>query len=370
MLPSSGRRKYGIIVSQHGEGLLSSSPYQIVEGRYLGDILDQPRAVSATLEKLEVPAGLADLRQALKTRTFKRIVLTGMGASLYALYPLYLRLMGRGFPAVLVETAELVHSLQPLIAEGSVIVAVSQSGESAETVRLLEMNAGAPIVGITNTPESSLALRSSIPVLTNAGAEFSVSCKTYVTAHMALHLIGTFLCGEDVEAARDEMKLIAPAMSEYLTGWREHVLTMADELRGVQQIFVLGRGTSLGSAAVGALYLKESVRFRSEGMSSAAFRHGPFETLTPETFALIFGGAKSTRPLELRLLQDIRSSGGRCQLVVEGEAPQAWSFPKILEGFRPIVEILPVQMMTLALAAQRGMEAGRFTRISKVTSAE
>jgi glutamine---fructose-6-phosphate transaminase (isomerizing) len=353
------------------EELLSSLAYQIVEGPYLWDVLHQPRAVLATLEKLEIPAGLPALRQALEAGTMKRLVLTGMGASLHALYPLYLRLVACGFNAVVAETAELVHYLPRLVGEESVIVAVSQSGESAETVRLLEMNAGrASIIGITNTPDSNLATRASFPILTNAGAEFSVSCKTYITAHIALDMLGTFLCRQDVEASRQDMALLASEVTDYLAGWRDHVLKMADELQGVQQIFLLGRGASLASAAAGALYFKESVRFRSEGMSSAAFRHGPFEALNRETLAVVFAGDENTRALEMSLLHDIRRAGGRAQWVGESETPDKWSFPKMPGHLRPVLEILPVQMMTLALAAQRGIEAGRFARVSKITTAE
>jgi glucosamine--fructose-6-phosphate aminotransferase (isomerizing) len=116
--------------------------------------------------------------------------------------------------------------------------------------------------------------------------------------------------------------------------------------------------------------VKESVRLHAEGMSGAAFRHGPLEMVDGETFAVVFAGAKPTRALQARLRDDIRQAGGKTGWVVEDGAPGAWNLPETPAAVRPMLEILPVQMMTLALAAQTGIEAGRFARVSKITTTE
>ncbi len=359
---------------------------QIVEGQYLGDILDQPRALSATVQRLEIPKELGALATHLREGRIKRIVLTGMGASFHALYPLFLRLNAFGYMAAVVETSELVHSLGRWLEPQTLIIAVSQSGRSAEIVRLIEENtlkeskikenktkenkSRAAIVGMTNAADSPLSLGADALMLTMAGKEFSVSCKTYVTALMALYLLGEYLCGSDLVKTRAELEQTVTAVASYLGGWKEHVFDMTAELGRARNLFLLGRGESLAASGAGALIIKESVRLHAEGMSGAAFRHGPLEMVNGETFAVILAGAESTRPLQARLRDDIRQAGGKTGWIAEDSKLGAWNLPQTPAGVRHILEILPVQMMTLALAAQTGIEAGRFARIPKITTTE
>ena len=350
---------------------LGTNTYPIVEGQYLRDILDQPRALAATLGQLEVPKELDVLARRLREGKIKRVVLTGMGASFHALHPLFLWLNEYGYTAVAVEASELVHSLERWFEPETLIIAISQSGESAEVVRLIEENRGrAAIVGVTNAADSALALRANASIHTLAGKEYSVSCKTYVTALMALHLLGGFLCGCDASQTREELAQTVPAVASYLRNWKNHVFELTGELGQVRHLFLLGRGASLAATGEGALIVKESVRLHAEGMSSAAFRHGPLEMVDHETFAVVFAGAETTRALQARLLDDIRQAGGRTGWIAEDASSGAWKLPKTPPAVRSIVEILPVQMMTLAFAAEAGIEAGRFARIPKITTME
>ncbi len=350
---------------------LNTNTHPIIEGQYLRDILDQPLALTATLGQLEISNELTVLARGLREGTIKRIVLTGMGASFHALHPLFLQLNEYGYTAVAIETSELVHSVPRWFEPETLIIAISQSGESAETIRLLEENRGrAAIIGVTNAADSALALRANASMFTVAGTEYSVSCKTYVTALMALHLLGGFLCGCDASQTRDELAQSIPAVASYLRNWKDHVFEMMAELGRVRDLFLLGRGASLAAAGEGALIIKESVRLHAEGMSGAAFRHGPLEMVNPETFAAVFAGAETTKPLQARLLDDIRKAGGKTGWIAEDASGGAWKLPRTPPPMRPIVEILPAQMMTLALAAEADIEAGRFARVSKITTTE
>jgi len=304
-----------------------------------------------------------------------------------------------------------VYYFPRLFDDQTLIIAVSQSGRSAETVRLLDENARrAPIIGVTNTDDSPLALQADGVFLTHAGEEFSVSCKTYVTALLVLRELGSLLSGvqqvsfprkacpelvegrestgaEDTsfprkrestpralnhgfEQTRSELAKAAPALRSYLNSWRDHVVELAACLEGVRHLFLVGRGGSLAAVGTGALTIKESTHRHAEGMSSAAFRHGPFEMLSEETFALVFEGDEKTRALNIKLLEDIRRKGARAELIGKGAELSSLRVPEVPESTLPILEILPVQMVTLALAAQTGREAGRFTLGSKVTTIE
>jgi glutamine---fructose-6-phosphate transaminase (isomerizing) len=347
------------------------SDLSVIEGEYLRDILDQPRALDETLAGLETPKTLRTLATRLQDGKFKTIVLTGMGSSFHALHPLHLEFIDHGLVAMMVETSELVHYNNRLFDPGTMIVAVSQSGQSAEVVRLLEMNQKkSSIVAITNTPDSPLAEQADATILTQAGKEFSVSCKTYLTALMALKWLGDVVCKRNLRSTRQDLKTASPAVRDYLADWKTHVLRLAQLLKGIRHLFLVGRGSSLAAVGTGALIVKEADHFHAEGMSSAAFRHGPCEMLGDEIFVLVFSGDSRTRDLNTRLLEDIREQQGRAELVSEDAPFTPCSLPPAPWGVNSILEILPVQMITLALAAQAGREPGRFELASKVTTRE
>lgn len=343
----------------------------IVEGPYLRDILDQPRALRATLDGLEISNELRAAASRLQKGDFRCVALTGMGSSFHALHPSNLELIEKGFVSTMVETSELVHHQSRLFDPKTLIIAVSQSGQSVEMVRLLEKNAGrATILAVTNTAKSALAANANAAILTAAGEEFSVSCKTYTTALMGLKWLTTGLCGGDFQALRSELSGASQTAGAYLEGWADHVESISRRLSGIHRLFLVGRGRSLAAVGTGALTIKESDHFSAEGMSSAAFRHGPFEMLGGETFVIVYEGENPTSELNLRMLRDIRDEGGRAELVGEESDFVSLKLPVVPQSVRPIVEALPGQMMTLALAAQVGREPGRFERATKVTTIE
>jgi len=343
----------------------------VLEGEYLRDILHQPQALEQTLAALETSKPLLDIAARLNKGRFHRVVLTGMGSSFHALHPLNLELISHGFTSLMVETSELVHYKNRFFDPKTLIVAVSQSGQSAEMVRLAQTNRQrCAVIAITNTPESALAKHASIPLFTQAGSEFSVSCKTYVTALMALKWLGDVLCEKDLRRTRRELKQACPAAASYLADWKDYVRCLAETLDSIRHLFLVGRGASLATVGTGALIVKEADQFHAEGMSSAAFRHGPFEMLSKETFVLVFAGDAKTRDLNQRLLVDIRQQEGRAELVDKDAPLPAFHIAEQGPGIRQILEILPVQMITLALAAQAGREPGRFELATKVTTTE
>jgi len=344
---------------------------KVIEGDYVRDILEQPSALRNTLTTLSPTRDLKRLAGELNRGQFERIVLTGMGSSFHVVHPLNLALIAAGFTAILVETSELIHYQHPFFDSKTLVVAVSQSGESVEMVRLLAMNRRrSPIIAVTNSRRSRLATAATATVLTGAGKEFSVSCKTYLTALMALEWLGDVLCEKNLGRTRQELAQAPLAVERYLTHWKDHVRRLAGALKKIRHLFLVGRGASLAAVGTGALIIKESDHFHAEGMSSAAFRHGPFEMLSRETLVLVFAGALKTKKLNHRLWRDIREKDGQAEIVGETGSGPAYRLPAVPISLLPMLEILPVQMITLALAACRGREAGRFELASKVTTVE
>ena len=343
---------------------------QVIEGQYFRDLMDQPRALQATHAWLGTAGRLAEVRRFLGVRDWRRIVLTGMGSSYHTLHPLNLALIAAGRAPVMIETAELVHYAMPLCDADTLVIAVSQSGGSAETVRLLELNRHATVLGVTNTADSALARGAGLALLTQAGPEFSVSCKTYVTGGMALQWLAAILSDQDADARLAQLAPAAELAARYLLGWRAYTKDLSDRLRGVRHLFIAGRGASLAAVGTGALIIKEAARLHAEGMSSAAFRHGPMEMMQPDMLVAIYSGDAATAPLNQRLARELRARGGRCELIGDGADLPAFQLQDCTPPLRPISEVLPMQMLTLALAGLAGHEAGFFERASKITDTE
>lgn len=347
-------------------------PLEVTKGPYFTDILDQPRALRETHARLEVSPSLAALAAALRSGATRRVVMTGMGSSYHGLWPLHLRLVGAGLPSTMVESSELLHYQRGLLDERTLLVLASQSGRSAEIVRLLAevRGRGVATLGVTNDPHGPLAREADAVLLTHAGEEATVSCKTYLAAQMALAFLGEALAGGDGPSALRALEPTIGATAAYVASWRSHVDWLAPRLDAVRAVFYAGRGPSLAAACSAGLITKESTHLPSEGMSAAAFRHGPMEMLDASVFLLVFAGPPHTRALNASLVADVRAAGARAFLAGEDAEAPALRLPELGELARPVLELLPVEMMTLALAALHGREAGRFERATKVTTTE
>jgi glucosamine--fructose-6-phosphate aminotransferase (isomerizing) len=232
------------------------------------------------------------------------------------------------------------------------------------------MASGARTIGVTNTAGSPLAERADETVMMHAGAEFSVSCKTFLATLIALEWLGAMLCRDDRRRTEAILEAAVPATEQYLAGWETKVAELIDLLRGVRDLFVVGRGNSMATAGTGGLILKESTHFHSEGMSSPAFRHGPFEMSGPDTVVLVCTGDARTAALNENLLGDVRAAGGRAYLIGPNSDVDALRIAQVDGAIRPVLEMLPVQMVSLALGALAGREPGKFELLTKVTTVE
>jgi glucosamine--fructose-6-phosphate aminotransferase (isomerizing) len=343
---------------------------KIIEGPYFADLMAQPRALGATLAWLGEAGRWDAVRRFVTARPWRRIVLTGMGSSYHTLHPINLTLIEAGLNPVMMETSELVHYGTPLLDEQTLIVAVSQSGGSAETVRLLELNRRAQILGVTNTASSPLAQRAELALLSQAGPEHSVSCKTYVANMLTLQWLGAVLSGREEGQCLTPLQPVSDLVAQYLQGWRENSDILAEKLRGIRHLFLTGRGSSLSAVGTGALIIKEAARVHAEGMSSAAFRHGPIEMLRADMFIGVFSGDGRTQALNHRLARDLLARGAHCYEIGTDASLSAFRVTECAAPLRPILEILPVQVMTLALAGLFGREAGHFEQATKITGTE
>jgi glucosamine--fructose-6-phosphate aminotransferase (isomerizing) len=335
---------------------------------YILDILSQPDALKTALEQFD-PAPLAPLAKAIQNNDFDRIILTGMGGSLYASYPVWLTLAAAGLPALWVDTAELIHHTPGLVTAKTLLWMVSQSGKSAEIVSGVGLQPAA-LIATVNDMESPLAKAAKFHVPIHAGAEHTVSTRTYVNTLAVGQLAALSLLGRDIQSAREELLQTASAMQDYLADWEGHVKEIGKRVGFPKRLATLGRGISLAATYTGALILGEAAKYMVTPYQAGEFRHGPLELATPDLTVLLFEGPQETRDLNLRLLEDLRGYQVNAFWVGPGKNDRQIEFPSVPAIGLPLMEILPLQMLTIHLAEQIGVEPGRFFRTGKITLSE
>src|SRR3990172_5369775 len=335
---------------------------------YILDILSQPKSLQAALEKFD-SASLLPLAKAIRNNDFDRILITGMGGSLYASYPVWLTLANAGLPALWVDTAELIHHTPALVTSKTLIWIFSQSGKSAEIVSAIDIEQNqkpALLIATVNDLESPLAKAAQIQIPIHAEVERTDSTRTYVNTLALGQLAALAFLGRDVEPARAELMQTASAMEAYLADWESRTKQIGKAIDFPKRLVILGRGASLASTYTGALILGEASKFMATPFQAGEFRHGPLELATPDLTALLFAGPQETRGLNLRLLKDLR--GYHVNAFWVGSDKNDWQveIPIIPSIGLPLMEILPLQLLSIHLAEQIGVEPGHFFRTGKI----
>ncbi len=340
---------------------------------YIADILAQPSVVRDTIAGLgsgDVQRGVRELASGFRTGQYSRLVLTGMGASNAALNYLLFRLTPHGFCPLMVDTSELLYDAASVVNDATVLVIVSQSGQSAEIVKLLSMVGRIPIIAITNTADSPLGKAARFTYLTRAGSEHSVPCKTYLATLAAMVAFADDFTARPSAADFAALDKIATAMSAYLEGWEAKAHELADRLGGAKSLVVCGRGYSLCSVHCGAQAMREAAKIHAEGLSAAQFRHGHMEMIASGAAVLIYRGGESTAALQDKLADDIRAKGGTVVMIANQGAQGAALVPYTDMQTMPFLEILPAQLASAGLAWKQGFEPGVFTAHQKVSTIE
>jgi glutamine---fructose-6-phosphate transaminase (isomerizing) len=350
----------------------------MITNPYILDILSQPNALQTALERFE-SAPLAPLATAIQRGDFDRIVLTGMGGSLYASYPAWLTLAAAGLPVMWVDTAELIHHVPGIITPRTLLWLFSQSGKSAEIVSALNferMPRPAALLATVNDLNSPLAkatetfdgLSARLPI--NAIVEKTVSTRTYINTLAIGQLAALALLSRDVESARSLLEQTVTTMERYLSSWEKRVAKLGEQIGFPKRLAILGRGPSMAAVYAGTLILGEAAKFLAAPYQAGEFRHGPLELANPDLTVLLFAGPLETRDLNLRLLNDLR--GYHINAFWIGADTNEWQIeiPKVPAIGLPLMEILPIQLLSIHFATQIGVEPGHFFRTGKITLSE
>jgi glucosamine--fructose-6-phosphate aminotransferase (isomerizing) len=315
------------------------------------------------------PQHLARLAEEWRCRVLPPLsppfVFTGMGSSLFAAYPGYLRLCRAGVPAQLWETAELLH--YGAVPEHATVILISQSGGTAEVLALRErLGPGHTVVAVTNEPESALARAAQQVILLGTASQSLATTVTYTATLFVVEALAHLLAGEAMDGWIEEVGRAAQAMPAYLAALQTSDLPVPAP---GGHLVLLARGPSLATAQQGALMFKEVAGRGGEALSAAAFRHGPLEMAGPEVQALLFLAHGPTAPLTMRLAQDLVGFGVRV-LRIGDERLVAGGHPPVSEAVAPFFNILPVQLAAERMAHAAAREPGVFRQASSVTTDE
>jgi len=338
---------------------------------FITAILDQPAAVRRTLAALREPlVAVRELANGLRSGAYSRLILTGMGGSHAALNYLLFRLTPLGHCPLMIETSDLVYDASSLINDNSVLVVISQSGRTAEVVKLLASLGSQQLVAITNDPESPLAQRANHTYLTDAGSEQTIISKTYVSALAAMSLFVADFTGKQRDADVIALEQGIIQMTVFLDGWKDKAIELASRLGGTRSLVCCGRGLSLCSALVGALTVRGAARIHAEGVSGAQFRHGHLEMINSGAAVLVFRGQGSTAQLQDKLVHEIMHHGGKVVVVGEVPAQGAALLPPSQPQSLPLLEIVVAQLAAIGLGWQHGVDPGVISLTPKVQSSE
>jgi len=351
---------------------------------FSAEIAGQPEALR------RAAAGLGDQQEALRTLsgllTNDTVILTGMGGSYAACYPLAADLAEAGLTAVMLGSAELLHFRAGILGPSAPVFAVSQSGESAEIVHLAETLRGLdgkpPMVAVTNGTDNTLARMADVVLDTRAGEETGPSTTTFGAGLVVLAGVGKVLAGATpgaaCEALSREAERAAVSIERLLAteGLGDEVLAW---LGPREDVVVLGRGPARAAAEMAALTLKEAVGLPAEALESAQFRHGPLELAGPNLAAIVIATERETELLDRALARELRQVGAAVFEVTreEGVLTAPASSAALHVGIGAIdrsiasaVSILPIQLLAHRLAIAHGREPGTYVRAAKVTTRE
>jgi len=290
-----------------------------------------------------------------------------------------------GIPCV-VEVASEFRFRQPALVRDTLLVTLSQSGETTDTLGALEHAAELPFLAtlaICNVPDSSLVRNSDLYLITEAGPEIGVaSTKAFTTQLVALLLLTMALGRRNglSPAAEAEMVAVlaeAPRHVQAVLALDEEVQQLATHFSAAQHALFLGRGALWPIAMEGALKLKETSYIHAEAYPTGELRHGPM-ALVDETMPVVMLVPCDNMLTRARgVLADIRSRGGMVYVLADratgltsGERQHVVSLPPIPELLSPLIQTIPLQLLAYHVAVLKGTNVDQPRNLSKAVIEE
>lgn len=237
----------------------------------------------------------------------------------------------------------------------SILIAVSQSGESADVLEAVEIakKDGAKIVSIVNIMTSSLVQRSSISVGLNCGPEIGVAATKSFTSQLAiLYKITDKLCGGCMGL---DFNKVSESIYRILSD-HSKIQSIAKKLKDISDIYVLGRGIHFPIALEASLKLKEITYIHAEGLPGGELKHGPLALMDSNVYVIIINPNDSTYADTLASAHEIKARGAKILGISDkpNEVYDYWiEIPTISEALFPLIEIIPIQLLAYYSALEK-----------------
>jgi glucosamine--fructose-6-phosphate aminotransferase (isomerizing) len=357
----------------------------------LKEIFEQPRSIRDCMRgRLDSSSGrliLGGLREHLnRLVNADRVLIVACGTSWHAgLVAEYFIEEFCRIP-VEVEYASEFRYRNPVIREGDVVIAISQSGETADTLAAIELakSKGAVIFGVCNVVGSSIPRATHAGAYTHAGPEIGVASTKAFTAQLTvLNMIALIVAqkkGTITEQKYHELLVELENIPEKV----EKVLQLNDTIRGIAALFkesrnflYLGRGYNFPVALEGALKLKEISYIHAEGYPAAEMKHGPIALIDDQMPVVFIATRDSSYEKVVSNIQEVKARRGRVIAVVTegdkvlpGMAEFVIEVPQTLEPLMPMVSVIPLQMLSYHIAVLRGCNVDQPRNLAKSVTVE
>jgi glucosamine--fructose-6-phosphate aminotransferase (isomerizing) len=357
----------------------------------LKEIYEQPRSIKDCMRGRIYPEkGLVQLggikEYAEKLKNIDRIVIVACGTSWHAgLVGEYLIEEYARIP-VEVEYASEFRYRNPIISEKDIVIAVSQSGETADTMAAIELakEKGATIFGICNVVGASIPRLSHAGVYTHAGPEIGVaSTKAFTAQVTVLTLMALYMAQQ--RGTITQSKLIdllteldnIPSMIERCLLSNDSIKEISAKYKDARNFLFLGRGSGFPVALEGALKLKEISYIHAEGYPAAEMKHGPIALIDEEMPVVFIATKNSSYEKVISNIQEVKARKGKViAIVTEGDttvknmADYVIEIPEADEIFLPLLATIPLQLLSYHIAVMRGCNVDQPRNLAKSVTVE
>jgi len=329
------------------------------------EIIDQPRALRELAASWPANGDISGLEARPG-----RVYLTGMGASYHAASIAALHLNRLGVQATAAEAIDLINYCAGLPGPDTLLFYLSQSGASGEVAPLFErLNGYSQTVAVTNNPDSELARRAHLTLPLRAGTETLVATKTYLNSLALLWLVARRLAGVWDGGEIAMIQAVAEQAESLLAAAQETAARALASFDLNMPLLFLGHGPHAYTARHSAMVISEWAKLPALHFGIGAFRHGYIETVQEGFGAMVFASPGPGAESANMLARELESYRARVLLVENGllrAAGEASSTFTTDEFLSPLLDILPVQLFTEALARARGWDG--FRHIDKVVT--
>jgi glucosamine--fructose-6-phosphate aminotransferase (isomerizing) len=357
------------------------------------EIHEQPRAVADSLLGRRAPNGELQLDEVRLSdedlREIDKVIIIACGTSFYAGMVAKYAIEHWCRIPVEVELASEFRYRDPILTPFTLVVAISQSGETADTLQAIRHARAQKswVLAICNTNGSTIPRESDAVLYTHAGPEIGVaSTKGFLTQLVACYLLALYLAqvkgtryGEEIADVLDQLEAI-PGHLETVLAQREQVYELARRHVDTRSVLFLGRHAGYPVALEGALKLKELAYLHAEGFAAGELKHGPIalvEEGTPVLCVVPPQGRDQLHDKMLSGIQEVRARGAHTSCLAEqGDdtighyADELISLPRVPVLLQPLVAVVPLQLFACELATVMGHDVDQPRNLAKSVTVE